>query len=95
MYLYHKNNGVELTLPEDLSFRFEAVTKNGSVSTPFESVLSMKNDTVAGTVGDNLGITIRSETRNGILSTFNSVCTLNSTVLWNEDRKEKGAVGKT
>lgn len=65
LYLYNKNGDVELTLPEDLSFRFEAVTKNGSVSTPFESVLSMKNDTVTGTVGGNPSITVKTETKNG------------------------------
>lgn len=65
LYLYNKNDDVELTLPEDLSFRFEAVTRNGSVSTPFESVLSMKNDTVMGTVGGNPSITVKTETRNG------------------------------
>lgn len=65
LYLYNKNDDVELTLPKDLNFRFEAVTKNGSVSTPFESVLSMKDDTVMGTVGDNPGIIVKTETRNG------------------------------
>lgn len=65
LYLYNKNGDVEVTLPEDLSFRFEAVTKNGSVSTPFESVLSMKNDTVMGTVGGNPSITVKTETKNG------------------------------
>lgn len=65
LYLYNKNDDVELTLPKDLNFRFEAVTKNGSVSTPFESVLSMKNDTVMGTVGDNPSIAVKTEAKNG------------------------------
>lgn len=52
-------------LPEDLSFRFEAVTKNGSVSVSFDSVLSVKNDTVMGTVGGHPDITVKTETRNG------------------------------
>lgn len=65
LYLYNKNGDVELTLPEDLSFRFEAVTKNGSVSTPFEGALSLKNDKVVGVVGDNPGITVKTETGNG------------------------------
>lgn len=65
LYLYNKNDDVELKLPKDLHFRFEAVTKNGSVSTPFESVLSLKNDTVMGTVGDNPDIIVKTETRNG------------------------------
>lgn len=65
LYLYNKNDDVELALPEDLNFRFEAKTKNGSVSTPFESALSLNNDTVMGTVGDNPSITVKTETRNG------------------------------
>lgn len=65
LHLYNKNDDVKLTLPEDLNFRFEAVTKNGSVLTPFESVLSTKNDTVMGSVGDNPSITVKTETKNG------------------------------
>lgn len=65
LYFYNKNDDVELTLPEDLSFRFEAITRNGCVSTPFESVLSIKNNTVMGTVGDNPKITVKTETKNG------------------------------
>lgn len=79
LYLYNKNGDVEVTLPEDLSFRFEAVTKNGSVSTPFESVLSMKDDTVMGTVGGNPSITVKTETRNG-----------NIKVEMREDSNERG-----
>lgn len=65
LYLYNKNDDVELTLPENLNFRFEAITKNGSVSTSFENALFMKNDTVMGTVGENPSITVKAETRNG------------------------------
>lgn len=65
LYLYNKNDDVELILPEDLNFRFEALAKNGSVLTPFERVLSMKNDTFMGNVGDNPSITVKTETKNG------------------------------
>ncbi|MDE6621006.1 MAG: DUF4097 domain-containing protein [Lachnospiraceae bacterium] len=48
LYLYNKNDDVELSLLEDLNFKFEAATKNGSVSTSFESVLSMKTTLLWG-----------------------------------------------
>ena len=50
---------------DNIEIQFEAATKNGSVSIPFGSVLSINNDTVMGTVGDNPSITVKTETRNG------------------------------
>ena len=39
LFLYNKNDGIDLTLPSDLEFEFEATTKNGSISTNFQGYL--------------------------------------------------------
>lgn len=62
---YNKNDSVELTLPEDLNFTFEAVTKNGSISTNFQESISIKDKTAKGTVGKHPSVKVKAETKNG------------------------------
>ncbi len=65
LYLFNKNGDIALTLPEDLEFRFEAIMKNGYVSTSFQELLYIDKNTVSGTVGSGAAEEIRVETRNG------------------------------
>lgn len=65
LYFYNKNDDMEISLPPDLSFSFEAVTKNGSVSTDFQSSLSVNGNTAEGTVGNHPSVNIKVETKNG------------------------------
>lgn len=63
--LFNKNGGIHLTLPAGLEFAFEATTKNGAVSTSFQSALSTAGRTTSGTVGDHPSVTVKVETNNG------------------------------
>lgn len=63
--LYNKNDSVKLWLPEQLSFAFKAATKNGSVSTNFQEAVSVKGDSIEGTVGNDPTVTVKVETKNG------------------------------
>lgn len=63
--LFNKNDDINLTLPADLEFEFEAASKNGSVTTTFEKYLSVDERTTSGTVGKNPTVTIKTETKNG------------------------------
>ena len=65
LYLFNKNDNIELNLPEESAFEFEAETKNGSVKTNFNENLSFKGNTVKGNVGKNPEIKIKTESRNG------------------------------
>ena len=62
---YNKNGEVAVTLPEDFDFIFEAETKNGTVSVPFEEELVRKGRTMEGTVGDKPETFVKAETKNG------------------------------
>ena len=62
---FNKNDSIELTLPQDLEFAFEATTKNGSVSTSFQECISVDGRTSRGTVGSNPTVTVKVETNNG------------------------------
>ena len=62
---FNKNGGIELTLPQDLEFEFEATTKNGSVSTSFQGSISIDGRTTRGTVGNTPTATVKTETNNG------------------------------
>lgn len=62
---FNKNDGIELTLPQDLEFEFEATTKNGSVSTSFQESISIDGRTTCGTVGSTPTVTVKTETNNG------------------------------
>lgn len=62
---YNKNDTINITLPADLEFEFEATTKNGSISTSFQECISTKGRTTSGTVGENPTVTVKVETNNG------------------------------
>ena len=62
---FNKNGSIELTLPQDLEFEFEATTKNGSVSTSFQESISIDGRTTRGTVGNSPMVTVKAETNNG------------------------------
>lgn len=63
--LFNKNDSIELTLPQDLEFEFEAITKNGFVSTSFQESISVDGRTARGTVGSSPTVTVITETNNG------------------------------
>lgn len=62
---FNKNDNIQLTLPQDLDFEFEATTKNGSVSTSFATDLKTDERTSYGTVGNHPTVTVTLETKNG------------------------------
>ncbi|MDR2976955.1 MAG: DUF4097 domain-containing protein [Streptococcaceae bacterium] len=62
---FNKNDNIRVILPADLSFSFEATTKNGSVSTNFQQSLKVKGRTTSGIVGIDPIITVKVETKNG------------------------------
>ena len=62
---YNKNDDVDLCLPEDLDFEFEAVTKNGRIETSFQEALLINGSAACGTVGSNPSVRIKAETKNG------------------------------
>lgn len=67
LYLFDKNDAIHLTLPKDLSFAFEAVTKNGSVSTTFEECMTADGRTIHGIVGSSPTVSVKTETNNGTI----------------------------
>lgn len=68
LFFLNKNDDITLNLPKDLEFRFEAATKNGSVSTNFQQYLTMNDYTTSGVVGDEPTVTIKLDTNNGDIS---------------------------
>lgn len=62
---FNKNDNIDLTIPTDLEFNFEATTKNGSISTTFQESITINGRMTSGTVGDNPTVTIKVETNNG------------------------------
>lgn len=65
LYFFNKNENINLTLPDNLSFEFEATTKNGSVSTTFGECITVDGHTIRGIVGDNPTVSVKTETNNG------------------------------
>lgn len=65
LYFYNKNDSIQLTLPEKLSFEFAATTKNGSVSTTFQECIAIDGRTMSGIVGTDPSVTVKTETNNG------------------------------
>lgn len=65
LYMFNKNDSIDLKLPEDLSFEFEATTKNGSVHTSFDDSIKKEDRTAKGEIGNNPSLKIELETRNG------------------------------
>lgn len=62
---FNKNDDLEIELPAELSFEFEATTKNGSINTNFQGNISVNGDSTSGTVGSNPTVTVKVETKNG------------------------------
>lgn len=62
---FNKNGDIDLTLPSDLQFEFEAATKNGTITTSFQERVAVKGNTIKGTVGSSPTATITIETKNG------------------------------
>lgn len=65
LYFFNKNENINLILPNNLSFEFEATTKNGSVSTTFGECIVVDGRTTRGIVGSNPTISVKAETNNG------------------------------
>ena len=62
---FNKNENIELTLPHNLEFDFEAATKNGSVSTSFQDCISVDGQSIHGIVGSAPTVKVKTETKNG------------------------------
>jgi len=62
---FNKNDSITLTLPENLEFKFQGTTKNGSISTTFQKDVTVNGRTTSGVVGDNPTVTVKVETNNG------------------------------
>lgn len=62
---FNKNDNVQIRLPKDLEFEFEATTKNGKIDTNFQGDISVNGDSTCGTVGSNPIVKIKVETKNG------------------------------
>lgn len=65
LFIYNKNDSIELTLPNSLEFNFKATTKNGSVSTSFPESITHNNDTFTGIIGNEPTVNVTTETKNG------------------------------
>lgn len=72
--LFNKNDNINLVLPEKLEFEFEAITKNGAISTNFPEQIEIDGDKTIGTVGDNPTSTVRVETKNGNITAVVGIC---------------------
>lgn len=66
--LYNKNDSLQLTLPAELAFSFQASTKNGTITTDFPVNLSDEGRMAKAVVGGSPKIIIRAETKNGGIS---------------------------
>lgn len=65
LFFSNKNNDINLTLPKNLIFTFEATTKNGIISTSFQENLVIDNKTLKGNIGHNPSLIIKLESNNG------------------------------
>lgn len=65
LFLFNKNDDIDLTLPSDLEFEFEATTKNGSISTNFQGCISIDGRTTRGTIGSSPTVSVEVMTNNG------------------------------
>lgn len=65
LYFFNKNDDIKVRVPADLSFTFNAGTKNGNIDTDFQSDISVNGDLASGTIGSNPTVTIEVETKNG------------------------------
>ena len=62
---FNKNDNVQIRIPQDLEFEFEAITKNGKIDTDFGGNISVNGDLTSGTIGSSPTVTIKVETKNG------------------------------
>lgn len=62
---FNKNDNVQIRIPQDLEFEFEAITKNGKIDTNFGGDISVNGDLTSGTIGSSPTVTIKVETKNG------------------------------
>ena len=62
---FNKNDKVQIQLPEDLEFEFEAITKNGKIDTNFSGDISVNEGLVNGIIGKNPTVSVKVETKNG------------------------------
>lgn len=65
LYFFNKNDDVRITIPKSLEFEFQAITKNGSVSTNFQESITVEGRTTKGTVGSKPTVMVEVETNNG------------------------------
>lgn len=59
------SGSIELTIPENLGFRFSATTNSGIISAPFSEQLSGTEKEVTGAIGMDAVITIELSTTSG------------------------------
>lgn len=62
---YNKNDKIEVTLPQALSFEFRAELKNGSLDTTFQENLERTGNTYKGVVGIQPAVAVKAKTNNG------------------------------
>lgn len=62
---FAKNKDINLKFPTESEFVFSATSKNGSIETNFDELLSTANGISFGTVGSSPNLTVEVETRNG------------------------------
>lgn len=65
LFFYNKNDDIELTVPADLEFIFDAETKNGAVIADFLTDSAAGRQAIRETVGDDPKAAIQVESRNG------------------------------
>lgn len=65
LLFFNKNDNINLSLPKDLDFNFEATTKNGNISTNFQECVTVNGRITSGIVGNNPTAAIQVETNNG------------------------------
>lgn len=67
LYLFNKNGNINLSLPPNLAFEFEAAAKNGSVSTTFQEWLTVDGSSAHGVIGNKPAVCVKTETNNGTI----------------------------
>ncbi|MCQ4637299.1 DUF4097 domain-containing protein [Anaerovorax odorimutans] len=60
-----KNGSLEINLPKELSFKFSAAAKNGTITTPFNDLISVGEKNAAGVIGKNPKVLIELTSKNG------------------------------
>jgi len=65
---HSKNGGITINLPDDLDFRFSAITKKGAIATSFDDLLSPTDNGTTGVLGSSPQVSIGLESRNGAIA---------------------------